>query len=102
MTRRGPKRSSSQPAAMVNSPATTFAAMAKTITSDDENPKVPWASTAPNVNTPASPMASTLGTKLRVISLSCVAAWIRLTTRPTTSATPSRGSATRKVTQRAC
>jgi len=38
--------------------------------------------------------AMTLGTKLKVASLICVAAWKMLTTRPTTSTTSSTGALT--------
>ncbi|MNW60376.1 hypothetical protein D3C74_383560 [compost metagenome] len=55
ITRRGPILSSSQPAAIVESPATTFAAIANTMTSLALNPNVPEAITAPNVKTPARP-----------------------------------------------
>ena len=44
---------------MVETPATTFAAIAKMMTSPAENPKTDAASTPPNVNTPASPSRNT-------------------------------------------
>ncbi len=54
-----PSLSSSAPTAIVEMPATTFAAIAKMITSPAENPKTDAASTPPKVNTPASPSRKT-------------------------------------------
>ena len=54
-----PSRSSSAPTAIVETPATTLAAIAKMITSPAEKPKTDAASTPPKVNTPASPSRKT-------------------------------------------
>ncbi len=55
MTRFGPMRSSSMPPTTAPSAETTFAAIAKKMTSVWLSPKVPAASTPPNVNTAVSP-----------------------------------------------
>ena len=57
MTGLAPSRSSSAPTAIVEMPATMFAAIAKMITSPAENPKTDAASTPPNVKTPGETVA---------------------------------------------
>jgi len=55
MTALGPNLSSARPAKIVETPATTFAAIAKMMTSVSPKPKATAASTPPNAKTPASP-----------------------------------------------
>ena len=55
----GPMMSSKAPMAIVAIPATTFAAIAKIITSPEEKPKAVPARIAPKVNTPARPSLNT-------------------------------------------
>ena len=59
MTGFAPSLSSSAPTAIVETPATTLAAIAKMMTSPAEKPKTDAASTPPNVKTPASPSRKT-------------------------------------------